>query len=230
MVKKKREHFFEGDGLLSQWLLYFLFVFFILHIPRLNLYFAALNTMFHEMGHAIVCLLFKGRVVKISLFPNTEGQIITASGSWISRVLISYAGYTFSPLVAYGCFYLIGEGMHLNLLYGFIGVSVMNLVLWVRNLYGLFWLTSFIGLCLLFVYIGHSGAIEIFVQFLAALLLVESIRSAFIICLLSFRDKRQAGDATSLAKSTFIPAFFWGTLFFVQSMMVAYWIFSSLIV
>ncbi|MCT8137834.1 M50 family metallopeptidase [Anaerobacillus sp. CMMVII] len=215
--------------MLNDWLIYFLLTFFILQIPRVNLYFAALNTMFHEMGHAIVCLLFKGRVVKISLFPNTEGQIITASGSWISRVFISYAGYTFPPLVAYGCFYLIGEGLHLNLLYGFIGVSVINLVLWVRNLYGLFWLTTFIGLCLVFVYIGDSGAIEIFVHFLAALLLVEAVRSAFIICLLSMRDRRQAGDATSLAKSTFIPAFFWGALFFVQSIIVAFWIFSAFI-
>ncbi|RXI96215.1 M50 family peptidase [Anaerobacillus alkaliphilus] len=215
--------------MLNQWYLYFLLVFFILHIPKVNLYFAALNTMFHEMGHAIACLLCKGRVIKISLFPSTEGQIITASGSWISRVFISYAGYTFSPLVAYACFYLIGEGLYLELLYGFIGVAIINLVLWVRNLYGVFWLTTFIGLCLLFVYLGHVGAIEIFVQFLAALLLVEAVRSAFIICYLSFRDRRQAGDATSLAKSTFIPAFIWGTLFFVQSMMVAFWILRSFV-
>lgn len=191
------------------------------------MYFSALNTMFHEMGHAIVCLLCKGRVVKISLFPSTEGQIITTSDSWLSRVFISYAGYTFSPLVAYVCFYLIAEGLHLELLYGFIGVSLVNLVLWVRNLYGIFWLITFSGLCSLFVYSSHSGAIEIFVHFLAALLLVESVRSAFIIFYISLRDRLHAGDATSLAKSTFVPAFIWGTLFLVQSVVVAYWIFRS---
>jgi hypothetical protein len=215
--------------LFSNWYFYFLLVLIILNIPKLNLYFSALHTMFHEMGHAIVCLLFQGRVERISLFPNTEGEIVTATGSWIARVFTSYAGYTFTPLVAYLCYYMINEQMYIALLYGFMAVAVTNLILWVRNFYGIVWLTSFIGLCFLIHYINNHLLVEGFVQFLGALLVVDSVKSAFIICVLSIRDRKHAGDATNLAKSTFIPAFIWGTLFLGQSLLMTFIIFHSFI-
>lgn len=213
--------------MVTNWYLYFFIVYIILSIPKVNVYFAALNTMFHEMGHAVVCLCFQGRVKKISLFPNTEGEIIKATGSWLARLFISYAGYTFSPLVAYLSVYLVSMGMYTELLYGLIAVATVNLLLWVRNLYGVFWLVSFSGLCFSVLY--FEAAIVAFVYFVSALLVIESVRSAFIIFLLSFRHSKNAGDATQLAKSTMIPAFVWGTLFFAQSLVIAVMIFQHFI-
>lgn len=62
------------------------------------------------------------------------------------------------------------------------------------------------------------------------MVLVQSIVSAFVILKLSVTDRRNAGDATNLAKFTFIPTLVWGTLFFVQSIIAASYIFKSYLV
>jgi len=63
-------------------------------------------------------------------------------------------------------------------------------------------------------------------MFVGALLLVESLFSAFIIFVLSIKYPNDAGDATSLKQLTHLSARFWGFLFFAQAVYVAYLIFQ----
>lgn len=217
--------------MIENWYIHIILAYVVTLIPIIGKYFAALNTMFHEDGHALSSMLLGGRVKRISLFSNTEGEAITASRFWIGRVITSYAGYTFSSLIAFVCFFLISVGEVKYVLYGFIGFAVVNLVLWVRNFYGIIWLISFISLCGVLLYYGSEN-LQIFITFfLSAIILTQSVSTAFIILVLSFKDSKNAGDATNLAKHTFIvPAFIWGMLFFGQSVYIAFLVFRNFII
>ena len=97
--------------------------------------------------------------------------------------------------------------------YGLGSVVVINLLLWVRNGYGIVWLFS-IGLILGGIYyLQDPQLMRYSMMFVGALLLVESLFSAFIIFVLSIKYPNDAGDATSLKQLTHLSARFWGFYF-----------------
>lgn len=197
------------------------------HIGR---YFSNLNTMFHEDGHALMGLIVGKGVNRIELYTNNEGVAVTAtyagSRGWLPRVIIALAGYPFSSAMAYLFFYLLVHHHYDWLFYGLGSVVVINLLLWVRNGYGIVWLFS-IGLILGGIYyLQDPQLVRYSMMFVGALLLVESLFSAFIIFVLSIKYPNDAGDATSLKQLTHLSARFWGFLFFAQAVYVAYLIFQ----
>ena len=188
--------------------------------------FAMVNTMVHESCHALMAILTGGKIKGISLFTNTSGVAETTSNSRIAMILVSYAGYTGSSLASIGLFYLLYIGQYEWIIYFFIVLSAINL-LWIRNIYGVVWLTSFSGIIIFFLYKNLVVLLIHTSIFLSCMVLVQSIVSAFEIMKLSVSSRKDAGDATNLAKFTFIPAVFWGILFLVQSIMATYFIISK---
>lgn len=185
---------------------------------------AVANTMIHESCHALMAIFTGGRIRGVSLSADTSGLAETTSDSRIARILVSYAGYTGSSLVAIGLFYLLYLGRYEWIIYFFVILSAINWLFWVRNLFGFLWLTAFIGMMVFFLY-KHFEVVLVHISILlTCMVLVQSIISAFVIFKLSFKDRRNAGDATNLAKFTFIPTLVWGTLFFVQSIGAASYI------
>ncbi|PLT31205.1 M50 family metallopeptidase [Peribacillus deserti] len=183
-------------------------------IPVIGRYLCIIHTMIHEVGHALCSLLFDGKVRSISLFANTEGLIMTGSKSWIGRVMTSFAGYPFSSAFALLCFTLISKGHASWVFYG-LGITISAaLLLWVRNMYGVFWCISFLVLLVLIMIRGNDLWIIHGGMLMSAILLTESISSAFMVLYLSFKTPGEAGDAASLAAYTQIPAQIWGILFF----------------
>ena len=191
-------------------------------IPVIGNYVKSPNTMFHEDGHAVMSLLTFGRVYKIDLFYNTEGLATTGSRWWVGRTLTTLAGYPFASFMAFVFFYFFTQERYDLLFYGFAGIVVLNLVLWVRNFYGIIWLLSFAGIFGGLYYLGDAVYIEGFLKLMGAILFVESIASSFTIMKLSFIQPNDAGDATSMRKHTMISARVWGLLFFIQSLFFGY--------
>ncbi|HBI05292.1 MAG TPA: hypothetical protein DDY49_14840, partial [Paenibacillaceae bacterium] len=95
--------------------------------------------------------------------------------------------------------------------------------------YGFVWSFSFIALCGYSIWNGNETIQTHFTFFLSAIILTQSVATAFAIFKLSIVHPKQAGDATNLAKETYIPAFIWGMVFFGQSLFVAYVIFKNYI-
>ncbi|MEK5149069.1 M50 family metallopeptidase [Psychrobacillus sp. FSL K6-4615] len=185
---------------------------------------AIANTLVHESCHALMSLVTGGRIRGVSLSADTSGLAETTSNSRVAKILVSYAGYTGSSLVAVGLFYLLYLEKYEWILYFFIVLSAINWLFWVRNLFGFLWLTAFIGMMVFFLY-KHFEVLLIHISiFLACMVLMQSIISAFVILKLSVTDRRNAGDASNLARFTFIPTLVWGTLFFVQSIGAAFYI------
>lgn len=190
-------------------------------IPIVGKYISVINTLIHESGHALASLLTSGRVYSIKLFANTGGLVTTGSTNWFSRVIVALFGYVSSSLSSYLFFYFIVNERSSYILYFLMVLILVNLFLWIRNVYGIFWLTTFF---LVIVLLLKTDTImeNYFIYFIASIVLVQSIETAFTIFKLSIKNKKEAGDATNLAKLTFIPASVWGLFFFVQSLYFGY--------
>jgi hypothetical protein len=190
----------------------------LIQTPILGNYVSVINTVIHESGHALISL-FGGRVERISLFMNTEGVTYGSQSTWIGSVLTGMAGYIFSSFIAFFSFWLLRRGKYTVIIYILLGFIFLNLLFWVRNPYGLFWLVSFAFLFIILLIKGSKNFVNHILLLIASILLVDSIKSAFDILLLSFIQPNSAGDASILAQLTsFVPTQLWGLFFFIQSL------------
>ncbi|MFC7319954.1 M50 family metallopeptidase [Halobacillus campisalis] len=191
--------------------------------PIIGKYFAMINTMIHETGHSLTALLTGGEVRNISLFPNTSGVTMTGHSSWLSHFLTSLSGYIFSSFVGFLFFYLIVKGHYKWMVYILLGILIINVLFWVRNIYGVFWLITFGAGFIWLLKTGNQAVIQYVLVFIASLVMIEAVTSAFEIMWLSIFSPGQAGDAANLARAVvFIPAPLWGMLFFGQSLYFAW--------
>lgn len=196
----------------------------ILRIPVVGIFFRSVNTLIHESGHAITALLTNGEVVSIELNSDTSGTAKTKSSNGISKFLVSISGYPFASAVALLMFYFLKEKNYDWNLYLFLGFALLNLIFWVRSVYGLLWLLLFCSLLIANIYFKIPSVIIFSSIFLSSVLLIESVYSSAIIFYHSLFNPRQAGDAKNLKDITYIPACLWGIIFFAQSLYVVYFI------
>jgi len=195
----------------------------LIKIPLIGKFFKVINSAVHELGHAIISLLLSGKVQKIELFSNSEGVTVTQCSHRWKTFFISLAGYPFASIVSYFCFYILNQGFEKELIIGFIVLFVLMLLLWIRNLYGFFWVIFFAGInVVLLYYIADQKILFIVGLFYATILFTESLLSSLTILILSFRTPQQAGDTSNLKNYTHIPAWFWGVLFVTFSIYVTY--------
>lgn len=201
----------------AKFFLFLLLAIVLVNVPIAGNYVKVVNTVVHESGHAFIALL-GGRVERISLFVNTEGVTYSTQNTWIGAFITSAAGYVFSAFMAFLSFWLIGKKYDRVLIGILLLLIGLNLIFWVRNFYGVFWLVTF-GAGFVFLLIkGNSGLINGVLLLIASILLVESISSAYDILLISFIRPNSAGDAYNLASLTgFIPVQVWGIFFFLQA-------------
>jgi hypothetical protein len=182
-----------------------------------------INTLIHESGHALIALL-GGNVERISLFMNSEGATYSNQSTWIGSFFTSLAGYTFASFMAFLSFLLIGKNKQNVLIDILLGFIALNLIFWVRNPYGLFWLCSFAVAFLLLLIKGSQNLRNHLLLLIASILLVDSVQSAFEILYISVLQPLAAGDAANLAQLTvFIPAPIWGIFFFLQALWFCYY-------
>lgn len=212
------------DFVKSNWVLVLLFAlaFLLPRIPVVGKFFNIINTALHEFGHALMALVTGGSVDKIELFKDTSGTTTTKSSSKFSAILVSLAGYPFAASVAWLSFYLIRQGAEQGLVIGLSLLFVVMLLFWIRNWYGALWVVLFCVGNGLLLYYGESEWLHYVALFYAVMILVESVTSTITIVVLSIRDGSRAGDATNLAKTTHVPAFFWALLFLAYTGWVCY--------
>ena len=195
---------------------YFALALLIIQIPVVGPFFQIVNTLIHESSHAGMALLLKGQVLRIELFATTEGVTYTASSGYAAALLISVAGYVGSSVAAFCLAALCARGKHALVLWLFVIIGAVNLIVWVRNSFGMIWLAVFIGL-LLFALRRKGKWTSALSIGLFAFVLVESVSSSFTILWLSLNTPAGAGDAANLAKETMLPVGLWGVFFLLQA-------------
>ena len=195
---------------------------FLTQMPFIGPYFSIVNTLIHEAGHALMSIITGGDVQSISLFSNTEGATLVSNRDWLGRFLTSIAGYVFASFIAFLFLTLIYKRKSRYVLLISLGMLLISLLFWIRNLYGLLWIITIIALFAWVLAKGSKTILDNFALFIASLVLVESVTSSFEIMFLSFVSPSRAGDATILANMTFfIPTLVWGIIFFVQALFFA---------
>jgi hypothetical protein len=191
-------------------------------IPYIGKFFRLIDTLIHESAHALMALFFSGSVERIDLFSSTEGAAVTKSKGKFATIMISLAGYIGSSGVAFLLFYLLYHSWYNAVMYFFTAVCVINLLLWVRNGYGIFFLLLFGSMCGGVVYFDIPLLTRISSLLFTSLLWTDALVSSGIIFYLSMVQSKNAGDAHSLKQSTGIPAFIWGLLFMSQALGFSY--------
>lgn len=214
---------------LPEFFVYIVVALILTRVPVVGKYFRLLNTLIHEIGHALMALFTSGRVYKVQVFSDTSGVAYTGSGNWLGRVLTSLAGYPFASFVAF-MFVVLVSMDHLNIVvYMIVGTLLVSLVLWVRNWFGFAWVTVFLG-CTVWLYMYASTELmTMYIYVVIAVLLIESVMTAVTILRLSFSSPSESGDCFNLSQSTKIPALVWGVLFLGQalyffSLSYQYWV------
>lgn len=200
---------------------YFVLALIVVHLPFIGIFFKIANTLVHESSHAFMTLALQGKVGQIRLFANTEGVTYSLSASNFASILTSLAGYVGSSLFALLLAMLCARGKHQIVLWLFAILSAVNLLLWVRNSFGIVWLAAFIGL-LSFALWRKGKWVSALSIGLFVFVLAESVSSSFAILWLSVYTPAGAGDAANLARETFLPAAFWGVLFMLQACLLGF--------
>lgn len=192
-------------------------VFFMMRIPYVGIHIKTINTFFHEIGHALMALVFNGEIYHIKLNINNSGEALTATKGWFAKFFVSISGYLF-PLALATIILLCAKFKHLS--WGFYGVFILTVsaaIMWMRNTYAYVWCLAYIALFAVLFYLKKIVFIKLFLAFNIAALLTENIAACITLIKLASKNPKQAGDAYSLKQYTLIPTMLWALFFFVIS-------------
>ena len=196
----------EGAGQGVIFYVSLLLAFLLLRVPRLNSYLRTINTMLHESGHALAAILLNGEAIEIKLNSNTSGSALTRTPSKVKAFWVSFAGYPFAALAS---LLLIALAHQKDYRTGFLiltSVAIINLIVFVRNSYGIFWLITFsLVLFLINGFLTPDIALVLF-RFICLIAFIEGITTTLGIVARGLTNRKKAGDITTMEKLSGIPA------------------------
>ncbi len=206
-------------------LFYILFtgIFLTCRIPIIGTGLKVVNTMLHESAHGLVAFCFSGKIQSIKLFSNTEGEITVKGSGRFATFLTAIAGYPLSAASGMGLLFLISEKQTELVIWILSGVSILILVLFIRNWFGAFWLIGFAAINGALIYFKLFNLINLACYIYVFVIITEAIYSPFAVFYLSFTNPKAAGDASVLSKITHIHPVFWGLVFTVGNGFILYY-------
>ena len=194
----------------------------IINIPVIGKYVRVLETMIHEGGHVLMALLTRTKIRKINLFSNTSGETHIAPASTFKTILIGLMGYPFSSALAWLSFWAIDNSYHRWFVIVLCVITLLFLLAYIRNGFGIFWAITFLAGNGYLLYVGKTSILQTLAVIYADILFLSSLASCFVIVYLSFKFPNKAGDATLINKATHIPTQIVGVVFFVISILIAF--------
>ena len=208
----------------QQYLLIFYAVFalFISYIPLVNIPFNWLETIFHELSHALITLLTGGQVVAFQLELNGAGQVLSRGGI---SLLIAFSGYFGAALWGF-LLYQVGYRSRVSkiTLIVLIILFVVTLIFYVRDLLTVI-ILSVVTLLLCALIKNIRGRwLVVFVQLTGVLVLFNAIKSPLYLL-----DGKSRGDGALLAQITLVPEIVWVILWFGWGIFLLYkiWLLSQ---
>lgn len=115
-------------------------------------------TAVHESGHAIVALLVGRKVTAIHLRPDSSGVTIHyGRGGWARRFATAAAGYPAPGILGVAGAFLVDHRELQVWLVALLALGMVNVVLWIRNLFGFVVMTGWIGAVGWLIFRGTSG-------------------------------------------------------------------------
>lgn len=202
-------------------IIYFVIAFILLHIPVVGKYIAIIHTLIHEIGHALMAILTGGRVQSIKLFANTSGEAWSRNTK-LGQIPTTLAGYPFASVMSLVLLYYLDQQEYTIIMTIIAVFVIVSFVFWIRNLYGLVWVMSFMYMLYRTLTASNPVYITHIITLLVCIIYIEAVEKALTILILSIRQPKNAGDASILRRATLIiPAPVWGLLFFLQAVVIA---------
>ncbi|WP_046181192.1 M50 family metallopeptidase [Domibacillus tundrae] len=202
----------------SQFILFTAAAVILIYIPVAGKYFRLLNTLLHEIGHMLASLMSGGGIYHVHLFRDTSGVAYTTTSNRFTSIFTTLAGYPFASAAAFAAYWASSQGYTEWLYYALFTVLAVSLLFWIRNWFGFFWIVAFLaGTAAVYRYAPETIG-QKYMYLITAVLLVESVRSSWVILYLSIVSPLKAGDASALKRFTGISSRLWGLVFFVQAL------------
>lgn len=206
-------------------------------LPFVRVYLAHCHNLVNQV---ISVCLEGGRKNKIRLYRDGSAETTGNTASPLKKALISYVGYTGASACALGLFYLVERGSYHLVIYLFIGLIVLSLLLWIRNLFGVIWGLSLVVLLVTPAYFRYYGIVlpmkidyEMVLDqisiFLASVLFIQSIIGAIQVCIQSFMSRSNPARKVALVQTKFFPAMVLGLTLVVQTVYVGYFLVQKFI-
>ncbi|MDR1846680.1 MAG: M50 family metallopeptidase [Bacteroidales bacterium] len=194
-----------------------------LKIRKLNVVFKSLNTLFHELAHGLVSILFKCEVKEIVLNNNASGTCATKSKNRFATFFILLAGYSSCAVIPYIMMFAVNKGFAFMALCIIILLSVTALIFWIKNRFGRIWTFCFIGINLCFIFVPQMNDWLTYLIVLYAVLIgFDNFFSCLTLIKLTWKNSKSTGDSSLLAKITKIPAIIWSLGFLILSVFFLY--------
>lgn len=185
--------------------------------------FTLFSTFVHEMGHGVAALLVGGEFVSFKMWSNGSGVAqITGDFGRLSRALVAAAGLIGPSIIAVFYFFGAGSSRKARAVLAVSGiVALVALLLLIRNIFGIFFVGGFSGLCFLGAFYKPEWAQSLVAFFGCELALSVFARSDYL-----FKSEAvtEAGimpsDVSQIASALFLPYWFWGALCGLISLIV----------
>jgi len=168
-------------------------------------------TAVHEGGHTAVAVLTGRTVTAVHLRADTSGATFHRGGrGWSSRLATAVAGYPAPALAGVAGAWLTAHH-HSRVWLGVLaGLGALNLVLWVRNLFGVALMLAVVGGLGWLAHSGTSGVDGLVGAVIAWYLAIGGLRS--VVEAFGFAGP---SDASELGQLTHLPAVVWKSWFVV---------------
>lgn len=198
-----------------------LFTWILIYIPFIGKYVRLISTMIHEGGHVLMGFLLGEHTLKVNLFSNASGEALVTISNKLKKLLIAVAGYPSTALIAFLSFSLLSKGLHFYYIIGIIIITLLFLILYIRNIYGVIWSISFIIINLIVLYFQYHTLMKLMAQAYACIILLESVFSCFILVYVSFTSKT-ISDASNISSVIYLPKQLVALLFTAFNIYMAY--------
>lgn len=209
---------------------YIALVFIVMRLPYVGVFVRVFNTLIHELAHALMAVLTSGKILKIELQKDTSGSTLSIAKNKRSQFLVAIIGYPASAGFSYLMLWGLVHAYGLYILIGLLVISVLALLLFVRNSFGIFWMLIFISSIAFVVWINNPFVRDFVVASLAIILMIESVYAAVALFIIAIENPADSGDAKLLNSITKIPALIWSLAFVVICGWVVYTIFIDFLI
>ncbi|AHB88245.1 hypothetical protein NK55_04605 [Thermosynechococcus sp. NK55a] len=188
--------------------------------------FTILATWFHEMGHGLTAILLGGYFRELVIYPNGSGF-----ARYGGEVLLGNLGHGFvaiggplGPAIA-GSLFILSSRSHraTDLCLKALGMMILvSLLLWVRSLFGIVFMTLVAIAILLVAYRGNRWLKGISIQFLGVQACISTFQQVDYLFTYAIAGP-QLSDTGLLQRYLWLPYWLWGALISGMTLWLLLW-------
>ena len=195
----------------------------IIRLKPIDIVFRSLNTLIHELSHAIIALVLGEKVKQIKINEDFSGSCLTKSKSKFKAFLVSLSGYCLCALLSFLMIKYMNSSFNKYIFYSLIILCMIALIMYIRNSFGIIWTVGFLCLNLIIVLVPMAKNIYPHIIYIYAnIIMIENFFSTLTLLHINILSSKKSGDSYNLQKSTHIPAMFWTIFFIVFSAFMIY--------